>query len=247
MNRDSIYFASDFHLGSSDLKSNHTREKKILDWLDKIKKNASELYLLGDVFDFWYEYKKVVPKGFVRFLSKLSEMSENGIKIHIIVGNHDLWMKNYLTDECGIQIHHQYLMIKKQGKNLYLDHGDNLDPKNYYFKFIKLIFRNPLCQWLFNKIHPNISFQIAHSWSKASRKNGTTPPYMGSDNEKQEIFCRNHFKTNPKINFYILGHRHLPLDIEIGKTCRYINTGDWITHNSYAILKDGEIQLENFS
>ena len=246
MNKNKIYFASDFHLGSPNMEESRDREKIIVSWLDQIKEDAKSIYLIGDIFDFWFEYKMVVPKGYVRILGKLAELTDNGIKIHFIVGNHDLWMIDYLKEECGISVYHNPITIKENNKNIYIGHGDEIASGNKYFKFLKKIFTNKTCQWLFARIHPNTAIKIAHSWSRHSRTNGETPPYLGSENEYQEQFCINHHKKNNNINFYVLGHRHLPLDINITENCRYINTGDWIHHFSYAILENENIQLKYF-
>ena len=247
MKKEYIYFASDFHLGSPNWKESSIREKIIVEWLDKIKKDAKEIYLLGDIFDFWYEYKKVVPKGFIRFLGKLAELSDNNIEIHIIVGNHDLWMRDYLKKEIGISIHQNSIIINRYHKSIFLAHGDNVGKQKISYKFIKSIFLNKTCQWLFSRIHPNTAISFAQTWSRKSRLLGKNDPYLGSEKEIIELFCKKHKQRNREIDFYILGHRHLPLNIEIEKNCRYINTGDWINHLSYATLKpDGSVQLEYY-
>ena len=243
MIKNKIYFASDFHLGYH-VNDSRNREKKILKWLDVIKKDAKSIYLIGDIFDFWFEYKSVIPKGCVRLLGKIAEITDSGVEINIIVGNHDLWMKDYLVNECGVKIFHKPIKIKVSDKTIFLGHGDGLGPGQYKFKFLKKVFKNKFCQWLFSKIHPNIALRLAHYWSKYSREHSESPKYLGSEKEFIEQFCKNHLKNNPEINFYIFGHRHLPLEKKINESCQYINTGDWINHCSYAVYHDEKILLK---
>ena len=246
MNNNKIYFASDFHLGAPNLEQSRIREKQIVLWLDEIKKDAKSIYLIGDLFDFWFEYKEVVPKGFVRLLGKIAELTDSGIGIHIIVGNHDLWMKDYLEEECGAKIYHEPIKIKESNKTIFIGHGDGLGPGEKSFKFVKQFFTNKTCQWLFARLHPNTALKFAHNWSRKSRLNGNTPDYLGSDKEYLEQFCISHKKENTNIDFYVFGHRHLPLDIKITNDCRYINTGDWIQHFSYAVFEKENIELKYF-
>ncbi len=228
------------------MKESRIREKLIVSWLDSIKNDAKSIYLLGDIFDFWFEYKKVVPKGFVRLLGKFAELSDNGTNINIIVGNHDLWMKDYLEKECNIKIYHDPIKIKENNKIIYIGHGDGIGSGEKSFKMIKKIFTNKTCQWIFSRLHPNTAIKLAHYWSRRSRINGETPDYLGSEKEYLEQFCRKHYTNNVEINFYLFGHRHLPLDIKIADDCRYINTGDWINHFSYAVFDKENIELQYF-
>ena len=187
MTKNKIYFASDFHLGYH-ISDSLSREKKIVSWLDSIKKDAKSIYLIGDIFDFWFEYKNVVPKGFVRLLGKIAELTDSGIGVHIIVGNHDLWMKDYLRKECGVKIHHEPITINEDNKTIFIGHGDGLGPGEKSYKIINKIFKNKICQWLFARIHPNTALKIAHFWSKNSRENGETPNYLGKEKEFLEQF-----------------------------------------------------------
>ena len=246
MEKKYIYFASDFHLGSPNVEESRKREKKIISWFDEIKKDAKSIYLLGDIFDYWFEYKKVVPKGFVRILGKIAELTDTGIGIHLLVGNHDLWMKHYLEEECGIKVYHEPISIKENNKIIFIGHGDGLGPGENSFKLIKKLFTNKVCQWMFARIHPNTAVRFAHWWSRKSRENSSDPGYLGSENENLEIFCNHHYKNNSDIDFYIFGHRHLPLDINISDNCRYINTGDWINNFTYAVLEKEQVKLKKF-
>ena len=240
-----IYFASDFHLGDH-ISGNKEREIKIISWLEDIKRDAKCIYLLGDIFDFWFEYKKVIPKGFVRILGKFAELTDSGIEINFVVGNHDLWAKDYLYNECGINIHHKQLEFSINEKYFFIAHGDNLGNSKRSLKILKFIFKNKFCQWMFSKIHPDLSFKIAHKWSKFSRKNGENPNYLGPNNEHLQIFCKNHSEKNPHINYYMMGHRHLPLMVKISKNVTYCNTGDWITNFSYFEFNGKEIKIKYY-
>jgi len=224
------------------MKESRIRENIIISWLDSIKDNAKSIYLLGDVFDFWFEYKRVVPKGFVRILGKFAELTDSGTNIHIIVGNHDLWMKDYLYKECNIKIHHKPIEINENNKTLFIGHGDGLGPGEKSYKFMKKIFTNKTCQWLYSSLHPNIGLKLAHFFSKKLKEE--SPEYLGTDKEYLEKFCKTHYQNNPEINFYIFGHRHLPLDIKISDNCRYINTGDWMNYFSYAVFENENIELQ---
>jgi UDP-2,3-diacylglucosamine hydrolase len=170
LTKDKIYFASDFHLGSPTLKDSQKREKLIVRWLNEIEKDAKAVYLVGDVFDFWFEYKKVIPKGFVRFLGKLAELTDNGIAVHLFVGNHDIWMKDYLEKEVGIKVHHDNITIREGRKEIFIGHGDGLGKGDYFYKFLRRIFTSKICQWTFTRLHPNFAFSLAHTWSKSGRK-----------------------------------------------------------------------------
>lgn len=244
MSRDKIYFASDFHLGAPNLTESHKREKLILKWLDEIKKDANAIYLVGDIFDFWFEYKKVVPKGFIRLLGKLAELSDNGIKIHLFVGNHDLWMYNYLKQEIGIIIHHQPEIIQQQGKKIFIGHGDGLGNGDYVYKFLKKIFKSKICQWIFSLLHPNFAFYLAHAWSKKSRKKENLP-FTTKENETLFRYCKKQQEINP-VDYYIFGHRHIPLELKIDEQAIYINLGEWINYNTYSILEKGVLRLKKY-
>ena len=248
MSKTKIYFASDFHLGVPTHAESLEREKKIISWLDEIKEDAKSLYLLGDIFDFWFEYKAVVPKGFVRLLGKLAELSDNETDIFLIKGNHDLWMHDYLPKEVGIQIIEDKTILSENGKKIFLAHGDGLGPGDFGYKMIKKIFTNKMCQWLFTRLHPNFGLGIAHFWSKRSRiaNNKNPEQFLGEEKEWLVSYCKEKQKENP-VDYYIFGHRHLPLEIEIDTKAKYINLGDWIHHNSYAVFDGENLILEYFN
>ena len=245
MTKDKIYFASDFHLGSPNLEESHKREKLIVQWLTEIDKNAKAIYLVGDIFDFWFEYKKVIPKGFVRFLGKLAELTDNGIAVHLFVGNHDLWMQDYLEKEVGIAVHHDNITIREGGKEIFIGHGDGLGKGDYFYKFLRKIFTSKICQWAFARLHPNLAFSLAHAWSKGSRRSGDNASFS---KEKEILFgyCQKQQIIKP-VDYYVFGHRHFPLELKVDEKATYINTGDWLQHYTYAVLDNGKLKLKTYT
>jgi UDP-2,3-diacylglucosamine hydrolase len=241
-----IYFASDFHLGTPSNEASSKRERLIIKWLDTIKQDASELYLVGDVFDFWFEYRTVVPKGYIRFLGKLAELSDMGIKITFFKGNHDMWMFDYLKKELNARVISDELIIELNGKRLFIHHGDGLGPNDNSYKILKKIFRSRICQWLFSWLHPDIGIGIANLWSKSSRAAGEgKEQFLGDDKEWLAIFAREYVLKND-IDYFIFGHRHLPLDIVINPKCTYINLGEWIHYQTYAVFDGEKLSLKKF-
>jgi UDP-2,3-diacylglucosamine hydrolase len=241
-----IYFASDFHLGAPNYAESRKRENRIVSWLNFIEPTCSELFLMGDVFDFWFEYKKVIPKGFIRLQGKLAQMADSGIKIYFFKGNHDMWVDDYFTKEIGIEIISDELIIEREGKKFYLHHGDGLGPGDAKYKFLRKIFRNSFCQWLFSIVPPRIGMSVANGWSGHSRvANGETEVFSGEEKEWLAIFAKEKLlKTH--YDYFIFGHRHLPLDIELNENSRYINIGEWINYNSYAVFDGTQLKLEYF-
>ncbi len=243
MKKDKVYFASDFHLGIPNMEESHKREKLIVKWLTEIEKDAKAIYLLGDIFDFWFEYGKVVPKGFIRLLGKIANITDNGIPVNIFVGNHDLWMRDYLETEIGVSIHHGNKIIKEGNKKILVGHGDGLGDGDYLYKTLKKIFTSNICQWLFSRIHPNLALSLAHSWSKNSRNIGNSVKFISNKKEVLFGYCKEQQKINP-IDYYIFGHRHLPLELKIDEKATYINIGEWISQNTYGVLDKGELSLK---
>jgi UDP-2,3-diacylglucosamine hydrolase len=242
-----IYFASDFHLGVPTHESSLKREKIICRWLDTIKADASEIYLVGDIFDFWYEYKYTVPKGTVRLLGKIAELTDSGIPVHFFVGNHDLWMKDYFTEELNVSVHHEPITKIVNGKTLYIGHGDGLGPGDKWYKVLRGIFASKLCQWLFSRLHPNLAFYIAKRSSKRSRviTGDSDEKFLGAENEWLYLFSRDYLKTH-KVDYFIFGHRHLPLDLEVDGKAHYINLGEWIQYHTYAVFDGETVSLKKF-
>ena len=252
MGESKIYFASDFHLGVPSKEESRLREKRIIEWLDLIKLDASEVYLMGDVFDFWFEYKHVVPKGYIRFLGKLAELADAGIKLTFFKGNHDMWMFGYLKDELGATIINDELIIDRNGKRFYLHHGDGLGPGDAKYKLLKKVFRSNFSQWLFARLHPNLGIGIAKKWSKSSRiSNGNDERFEGEDKEWLAVYAKEYLKNNNstdgnKIDYFIFGHRHLPLSIAIEDSL-YINLGEWMNYDTYAVFDGEQLELKTFT
>jgi UDP-2,3-diacylglucosamine hydrolase len=242
-----IYFASDFHLGMYPYDESKKREKIIIQWLDSIKNDAEEIYLVGDVFDYWYEYKKVVPKGFVRFLTKIIELTESGIKIHFLIGNHDIWIGNYLSGEIGFILHKEPVMIQSQNKTFYIAHGDGLGNGDFMFKLLKTIFHSKFLQWCFSKIHPDLTIAFAHRWAKHSRySKGVIATFECEEKERLIGYSKKILETQ-HYDYFIYGHRHIPMTFQLNNQALYINLGDWITHYTYAVFDGKDVKLEKFS
>ncbi|MBL6874462.1 MAG: UDP-2,3-diacylglucosamine diphosphatase [Flavobacteriales bacterium] len=242
MKKEKIYFASDFHLGSPNYEESLKREKKIISWLNEIEKDAKKIYLLGDIFDFWFEYDKVVPKGFVRLLAKLADLVDKGIQIHFLVGNHDMWMCDYLEKEIGLKVHFKEFIIEEDNQLIFIGHGDGLGKGDYKYKILKSLFTSNLCKWLFSRLHPNFGIGLGQAWSNKSRKEQES-----IKNEEKEIlveYCKEQQKNNP-VDYYIFGHRHIPMEVKIDERANYINLGDWIHHYSYAILSNKKLELKS--
>lgn len=241
-----IYFASDFHLGVPDYPSSRIREDHIISWLNFIKTDAAEIYLIGDIFDFWFEYATVVPKGFIRLQGKLAELSDAGIKIILFKGNHDMWMFDYFRKEFGAYIISDSLVIERDGKKLYMHHGDGLGPGEGAYKILKKFFRSSMCQWFFARLHPNLGISIAGRWSKRSRAaNNKKEEFKSEEQEYLVAYCKEILQRQ-HYDYMIFGHRHLPLDISLPGNSRYINLGDWISCFSYAEFENGNLVLKYF-
>ncbi len=243
-----IYFASDAHFGAKTLKNSIENEKRFVRWLDSIKHDAEAVYLVGDMIDFWFEYKHVVPKGYTRFLGKLAELTDMGVKVHWFIGNHDIWIFGYIQQETGAIVHHQPLIKEFNGKKFFIGHGDGLGDNSFAFKLIRTVFHNKLAQRLFGWIHPDGAIAFALGWSKSSRESGSREykDYLGEDKEHLVIYAKEFLQTQPEINFFIFGHRHIMLDLMLARTSRVIILGDWIQHFSYAVWDGNDMRLEQF-
>jgi len=241
------YFISDLHLGAPNAQSSLARERLFCDWLEQIREDADRLYIVGDLFDFWFEYKKAVPRGFTRSLGKLAELADQGLEIHLFTGNHDLWIRDYLPSEIGLQLHREPVYHNLQGKELCIGHGDGLGPGDYGYKFLKKVFTNPLLQWMFARLHPNFGIGLADGLSKWSRSHtgGDDAIFKGKEEEWLYIYCQEVLQKKA-IDYFIFGHRHLPLELELSKESTYINLGDWIKYYTYAVLEEGQLQLKVF-
>lgn len=242
-----IYFLSDFHLGAPNYENSLLREKKIVAFLNTIEHNAQEIFIVGDMFDFWYEYKNVVPKGFTRLLGKLAQLTDTGIKIHFFVGNHDMWMNGYFEQELNIPVYHQPQTFERFGKKIYVGHGDGLGPGDAGYKFLKKIFRNKFCNWLFGMAHPFIGIGIANYFSRKSRqKTGSSDEkFLGEENEWLIIYSKEVLKTQ-HFDYFVFGHRHLPLKLQLSNNSHYINLGDWITNFTYAEFDENNFDIKKW-
>ena len=229
-----IYFASDQHLGAPTPEASLPREKKFVAWLDAIKEDAGAVFLLGDLFDFWFEYKTVVPKGFVRVLGKLAELKDAGIDIYFFVGNHDLWMRDYFQKELNIPVFHEPQEFDINGKLFLIGHGDGLGPGDYGYKRMKKAFTFPFFKWLFRWLHPDIGVKLGHYFSVKNKliSGDEDAQFLGEENEWLALYCRKKL-TEKHYDFFIFGHRHLPLEIELNSSSTYINLGDWIQYFTY--------------
>lgn len=242
---DKIFFASDFHLGIPNWEISLQRERMLVSWLDQIKNDATEIYLLGDIFDFWHEWKRVVPKGFTRFLGKLAELTDSGIKIHYITGNHDIWTYGYFTEELGIEIHHNPIERQFGNHKFYLAHGDGLGPNDRLFKILKKIFTNKLLQWAFATFfHPNFAIKIAKYFSESRNGYHKTPEFH-DEKEWLVIYSRELLKTQ-KFNYLVFGHRHIPIKKQLAENAFYIGLGDWLNNFTYAVYDGKSVEIRKF-
>jgi len=238
----SVYFLSDAHLGSWAIPHGRMQERRLVRFLDSIKEKAAAVYLLGDMFDFWYEYRYVVPKGYTRFLGKLSELTDLGVEVHYFTGNHDIWAYDYLEKECGVILHHKPLTTEIYGKIFFLAHGDGLGDPNRSFKMLRSIFHNRTCQKLFSALHPRWGIWFGQTWASRSRRkheNEGPPAYMGEDREHLILYTKRYIQYHSNVDYFIYGHRHIEVDLQLTKKARMMILGDWISHFSY-IVYDGE-------
>jgi UDP-2,3-diacylglucosamine hydrolase len=243
------YFASDFHLGINGHLPARERERQIVRWLDAVAPDAEAIYLVGDLFEFWFEYKTVVPKGFSRFLGKLAELRDAGMPIYVFTGNHDLWMFGYFQEEFGIPVYYKPIQLELHGKQFFIGHGDGLGPNDKGYKRMKKVFTNPLSQWLFRWFHPDLGMRLANFSSQKSRD--AMPPeersWMGENKEWLLQYCHRKIDAGVEPDYFIFGHRHLPIDWQLknGRS-RYINLGEWMYACSYAVFDGVELELRFF-
>lgn len=246
-----IYFAADFHLGVPNSEQSLLRERKIVSWLNFIQNDVAELYLMGDIFDFWFEYRTAVPRGYTRLLGKLAEMTDNGIKVHLFKGNHDLWAFNYLEKEIGIELHRKPEIKIFGGKKFFIHHGDGLGPGDRGYKFIKYLFECKANQWLFRVLHPDLGLRLGLHFSKKSRL-ANIAREQGKDtivdlkSEMLYIFCQEFLEKDLSIDYFVFGHRHVPLDHKLNEKSHLIILGDWITNFTYAKFDGEKLNLEKF-
>jgi UDP-2,3-diacylglucosamine hydrolase len=242
-----IYFASDNHLGAPNNEQSLPREKKFVRWLEEVQKDAAALFLLGDLFDFWFEYKSVVPKGFTRTLGKLAEITDSGIPVYYFVGNHDLWMRGYFDQELNIPVYHTPQQFELNGQKFLIGHGDGLGPGDKGYKRMKKVFTNPLAKWLFRWLHPDLGVPLAQYFSVKNRliSGDEDIRFQGEENEWLVQYAKRKLQDD-HFDCFIFGHRHLPLDIQLSRDSRYLNLGDWIQYYSYGVFDGKELSLEYF-
>lgn len=249
-----IYFISDAHLGCLALQHRRTQERRLVSFLDSIKHEAGAVYMLGDMFDFWFEYKRVVPKGFTRFLGKVSELTDMGVEVHFFTGNHDIWCGDYLETECGVRLHREPLTVELADKVFYLAHGDGLGDPDPKFRFLRKVFHNRVCWRLFSMLHPRWGMWFGQTWAKHSRLKhaghgygeGGDPPYLGEDKEYLVQYAKDYLRSHPMVNHFVFGHRHIELDLMLSRTSHIAILGDWITQCTYGVFDGERFWLENY-
>ncbi|MDB5227142.1 MAG: hypothetical protein JWN78_1335 [Bacteroidota bacterium] len=240
-----IYFLSDLHLRAPDHATSLIREQKVIRFIESIEANAHAIFFIGDTFDFWFEYEHVVPKGFIRILSKLAQVKQKGVDIYIFTGNHDMWFKDYLGEEAGVTICNGKMELNCNESSLLLAHGDGLGPGDLKYKILKRIFSNRFCRWLFKWLHPDIGIKIAQLWSRHSYTDPAIEAFHGEDKEWLIQYCKKKL-TERHYDYFLMGHRHLPMDIVLNEKSRYINLGDWILNCSYAVFDGENMRLIKF-
>jgi UDP-2,3-diacylglucosamine hydrolase len=245
-NTKKIFFISDVHLGLFPAEKSLEREKILCKWLQKIKPETEELFLVGDIFDFWHEYKKVVPRGFTRFLGTIASFTDEGIPVHFFTGNHDLWTYDYLPKEIGVSINRHPVVRTFNGKKFYIGHGDGLGPGDYWYKMMKSVFVNPISQWIFARFHPNFAMAFGQAWSKNSRfsRNKEVEQYLGDDKEFLVQYAKEVLKKE-YFDYLLFGHRHLPLKVDFSNGSQLLYLGDWINHFSYAVFDGAQLRLQS--
>ena len=242
-----LYFASDQHFGAPTLEKSFPREQKFVAWLDEIKHDATALFLLGDLFDFWFEYKTVVPKGFVRVLGKLAELSDRGIPIYFFVGNHDLWMTDYFEKELNIPVFHDNQTYTFDGKKFLIGHGDGKGPGDKGYKRMKKVFVHPFSKWLFRWLHPDLGVKLAQYLSVKNKliSGAEDVKFLGEENEWLVQYTKRKL-TQKHYDYFVFGHRHLPLQLAVGENSTYVNLGDWIGYFTYGVFDGKKFELKKF-
>ena len=251
-----VYFISDAHLGCLAIGHCRQQERRLVRFLDEIKDKAEAIYMLGDMFDFWFEYRTVVPKGYTRFLGKISELTDMGIEVHFFTGNHDIWCLDYLEKECGVTMHHNALTIDIGDKTFYMAHGDGLGDPDKAFRFLRAVFHNKLCQWAFRWLHPDHGMRFGLAWAKHSRLEhtkspskgeGGVPPYLGEDKEPLVQYAKKYLAGHPDVDYFIFGHRHIELDLALSRQTRVLILGDWLSQFTYAVYNGEQLYLESYT
>lgn len=244
-----VYFASDFHLGTPTPEQSRQRERSVVSWLNAVQADAEVIFLVGDVFDFWFEYKRTIPKGFIRLQGKLAELTDAGTRIVLFTGNHDMWMHDYFTSEMGIPVYREPRRYDIGSKRFLIGHGDGLGPGDFVYKRLKTVFESRLARQVFRWLHPDVGIRLAHAWSRRSRISNETKGeenFLGEEREWLMQYCLE-VEARMHHDYYVFGHRHLPLDLNVSTTSRYINLGEWVSAKTYAIFDGTDMRLENWS
>lgn len=241
-----VYFASDQHFGAPTAVESKKREEKFIRWLDMVKKDGQVLYLMGDLFDFWHEWQHVIPKGYVRVLGKIAELQDSGIQVYFFVGNHDLWMNDYFSAELGIPVYYEKQFVTINSRDFLLAHGDGLGPGDKGYKRMKKLFTNPLAQWAFRWLHPDLAMKAAIYLSQKNKmiSGEEDKQFLGEDKEFLILYSKEKLKTQ-KIDYFVYGHRHLPMVLELENGAKHINLGDWIQYFTYGVFQS-EFELKTF-
>ena len=243
-----LYFASDFHLGTPNAEASLVREKKIIKWLESIEDDAAGIVLVGDIFDFWFEYKRVIPKGFLRFQAKLADLVDKNIPILLFTGNHDAWMFDYFPKEMGIPVYRRPIVLEVGDRKLFVGHGDGLGPGDSFYKLLKKIFESKIAQWFFRWIHPDIGIALAHAWSRSSRISSTDKDLGFTTKEGEWLWHYSmEIESATHHDYYIFGHRHIPLDLAVGDHSKYLNLGEWVNHFTYVKYDGKKAELLSYS
>ena len=241
-----VFFASDFHLGVPDTVRSLEREKKIVRWLSSIQAEAQVIFLVGDIFDFWFEYRHAIPRGYIRLQGKLAELIDAGIEVVFFTGNHDMWMFDYFTRELGIPIYRQPQRYLINETSFFIGHGDGLGPGDYTYKLLKKVFANKASQWLFARFHPNFGIGLANYWSRRSRISNTKKPEEFLGEKEWLLTYSRQIEALRHHDYYLFGHRHLPLDLPVGDKARYINLGEWVNFCTFATFDGSSVVLNEF-
>ncbi len=251
-----IYFASDVHLGASAVKNGRKHEQLFVRWLDTVKADAEKIFLLGDIFDYWYEYKTVAPRGFVRVLGKICELSDSGVEVHFFTGNHDVWVFDYLPSECGVIVHRSDVDMTFAGKRFRIGHGDEVGKYDLGYTILKGVFKSRVAQWFYSLVHPDLAGWFAHTWSSRSRKahqnkksHTKYKSFMGADREFQILMAEDMVKAGTAADYFVYGHRHVVFDHELSNGSRVVNVGDWLRNFSYGefdLNEPNSLVVKNF-
>lgn len=248
-----IYFVSDLHLGAPSAERSLPREKHFISWLDQVRGDASDIYLVGDVFDFWFEYKHAVPRGYIRLLGKLAELADEGIRLHVFTGNHDIWYKDYFPSQIGAQVYSEPLIAEHFGKKFYIGHGDGLGPGDHGYKFLKWLLSSSVIGWFFGILHPNIGIGLAYYFSGLSKSHNydtkhhqPLAPKKANEDERLYIHSQEILKTHPDMSYFIYGHRHVMYERELGDGAGCFILGDWIEFFSYLEVSEQSATLKQF-